>query len=59
MVVDKLVEDGDNPEDYLYNIGGTINPKGEGGNIEDTVMEEENEGYQILVSDDDEGFEER
>jgi hypothetical protein len=59
MVVDELVEDGDNPGDDSYNVEGTVNPLKEGGNVEDTVMEEENEGSQIPVSDDDEAFEER
>lgn len=56
MVVDELVEDGDTPEDDLYNVEGTINPHGEGSNVEDTVMEEENKGNQIPVPGDDEGF---
>lgn len=58
MVVDELIY-GDNPEDDLYNVEGTINPQGEGGNVEDTVMEEENKGNQIPIPDNDEAFEGR
>lgn len=61
MVVDELVEDGDNPGDNSYNIEGTINPQEEGSYVKDTVMEEENEGNQtpVPVGNDDEGSEER
>lgn len=57
MVVDELVEDGDNLGDNLYNNEGTVNTQEEGGNVEDTVMEEENKGNQTPVPDDDEGSE--
>lgn len=42
MVVDGGVQAGDNHGDGSRNIEGTINPQEEGGNDEDTVMEEEN-----------------
>ena len=61
MVVDELVKDGDNPEDDLWNIEGTVNPHEEGGDVEDMVMEEENEGNQttVPIGDDDEDSGER
>lgn len=57
MVVDELVKDEDTPEDDLHNSEGTNNPQGEGGYVEDTTMEEENECNPIPVPDDYEGFE--
>lgn len=57
MVVDELAEDEDAHGDDLHNAKGTNNSQGEGGNVEDTVMEEENKGNPTPVPDDDEGFE--
>lgn len=57
MVVDELAEDKDAPGDDLHKAGETNNPHGEGGDVEDTVVEEESEGNPTIIPDDDEGFE--
>lgn len=59
MVVDELDEDEEAPGADLHTAEGANNPQGEGGDVEDTVVEEENKGNPITTPDDDEGFEGR
>lgn len=50
MVVDEEFQAGDNPEDGLPNIEGTIQTNQEGNDGEDARMEEEDEGNQTPLN---------